>query len=632
MSPNSNGNKRKPTDQNPENSPAPKHLKIDDNTMASVPPPRPLAQQEIAETIMAFPGWPVETKRKYISGIDNLQQVVENKGVNSPEGQTAQTKIDKILVHLRGQVAQRQQQQQQQLQMQQAAAAAAAAATMSGGVPSGAVSGVPGVGGISAPAIPGTNNAMGPSPPSRWIPPANLTPQAAEQWKADIGAKLTGLGQKLATAKAQVQEQNAALERGGHTPEAEAMIRKKLQEAHSNFTQCKEILGNFYRSQKQMQAQRQQHQGQPPQQSQLPGGAPVHSGSTGSSQQMRPMQQQQPQHPQQSGMAPSGTAHQQPQAQNIQGRAPQPPPQGVPMQQQPLPLTQIQQSQQPQQQAQQMTPQKSQGAPVQRVSTPVDQALAGSSAHASSHVTPNNQVRQQAAMSPNQSNLQLQNQQQQQGQTPQQQPTRVPQNMVPQQQQMQQQQVQGQAVGRSPAPTNAGTPIGGPNSPAPRPGSAQPQQVGRAQAATNPPVQGQPPQQPGQQPLPQQQRQLPSGQLPPAAQATAQRDNPHSHRMPIPANLPLPPPVAVSIPPGRPSLTGGANNPANSVLGTPAVIKQPAFEFDEGGMGLLSKRKLEELVKQIDPEEKLDPDVEEVSKQADTNPAYPLTPLATSRS
>lgn len=48
------------------------------------------------------------------------------------------------------------------------------------------------------------------------------------------------------------------------------------------------------------------------------------------------------------------------------------------------------------------------------------------------------------------------------------------------------------------------------------------------------------------------------------------------------------------------------------MMSTPAIIKQPAFEFDEAGMGLLSKRKLEELVKQIDPEERLDPDVEEV--------------------
>jgi len=82
--------------------------------------------------------------------------------------------------------------------------------------------------------------------------------------------------------------------------------------------------------------------------------------------------------------------------------------------------------------------------------------------------------------------------------------------------------------------------------------------------------------------------------------------------MAIPPTLPpFQQPAPIAIPPARPSLTGGANAPANQVLGTPAMIKQPAFEFDETGMSLLSKRKLEELVKQIDPDEKLDPDVEE---------------------
>lgn len=97
--------------------------------------------------------------------------------------------------------------------------------------------------------------------------------------------------------------------------------------------------------------------------------------------------------------------------------------------------------------------------------------------------------------------------------------------------------------------------------------------------------------------------------------------------MPIPTHFSLPHPVPVSIPAGRPSLTGGANTAANSVLGTPAIIKQPAFEFDEGGMGLLSKRKLEELVKQIDPEEKLDPDVEEVTKTPNLHPLHICSPL-----
>jgi hypothetical protein len=53
--------------------------------------------------------------------------------------------------------------------------------------------------------------------------------------------------------------------------------------------------------------------------------------------------------------------------------------------------------------------------------------------------------------------------------------------------------------------------------------------------------------------------------------------------------------------------------PANQDLGTAATSTKPSLEFDEGEMRLLSKRKLEGLVKQIDREQKLDPDVEEVS-------------------
>jgi transcription initiation factor TFIID subunit 12 len=82
--------------------------------------------------------------------------------------------------------------------------------------------------------------------------------------------------------------------------------------------------------------------------------------------------------------------------------------------------------------------------------------------------------------------------------------------------------------------------------------------------------------------------------------------------MAIPDTLSITQPVPISIPAARPSLSGGSHTTANQVLGTPALTQKPQFEFDDGGNGLLSKRKLEELVKQIDPDEKLEPEVEEV--------------------
>jgi transcription initiation factor TFIID subunit 12 len=92
------------------------------------------------------------------------------------------------------------------------------------------------------------------------------------------------------------------------------------------------------------------------------------------------------------------------------------------------------------------------------------------------------------------------------------------------------------------------------------------------------------------------------------------RDTAQGHRLPIPKNLTVNNSQPIAVPPARPTLSGGMNNSGSQIMSTPAVTKPPAFEFDEGGMGLLNKRKLEELVKQIDPEEKLDPDVEEVCR------------------
>lgn len=73
------------------------------------------------------------------------------------------------------------------------------------------------------------------------------------------------------------------------------------------------------------------------------------------------------------------------------------------------------------------------------------------------------------------------------------------------------------------------------------------------------------------------------------------------------------PSVNTAVPPPRPTLTGGYPV-GNPLLGTAAPGGVPgAFQLaQDGDSRLLSKRKLQDLVKSIDPDERLEPDVEEV--------------------
>ena len=73
------------------------------------------------------------------------------------------------------------------------------------------------------------------------------------------------------------------------------------------------------------------------------------------------------------------------------------------------------------------------------------------------------------------------------------------------------------------------------------------------------------------------------------------------------------PSVQTAVPPARPTLTGGFPV-GNPLLGTatPAGIPQAFHLSQDGDTRLLSKRKLQDLVKSIDPDERLEPDVEEV--------------------
>jgi transcription initiation factor TFIID subunit 12 len=541
--------KRKPSDREPESSPASKQPKPEQDTtnittaMTSAPPRQgsglTTTQQQILQAVLALPSLSDEQKRKYVTGVEQLRLAVEQKGANSPEGQATQVKVNQLFTHMR--------------QLVQRAASGGTASTAAGAT--------------AGAAPPASNTASGAAPQvnaaaAKWIPPASIAPHQADQWRADISSKLTAIGQKLSQAKQQIQEHTLALERGGHTPDQEAEVRKKLQEAHTGYGQCKEILNRFAQQQKSLQTARAQQEQQQPQQFPL-ATMPVQQmpGQQSAAQQSRPAQ------------PPPSTQSVQP-AQPAAMHHPQ----------------QQQQPQQPQQISQQPPA-------VQRVATPVDQARAGSPANVNNHVTAMNQARQQqqqqnSAMSPNQQHMQSPSQSTPQQQMPQQQGARpgVPPGMSQ------------QPMRTSPA-TTAGTPIAmtaGSNSPAPsRPGSAQPQQQVRPNVAGGA-MQAQ------SQAVPHQRMPVHQGQV-----QSAPRDTPQQN-MPIPNALSVQQPTPVAIPPARPSLTGGANAPANQVLGTPAMIKQPAFEFDETGMSLLSKRKLEELVKQIDPDEKLDPDVEEV--------------------
>jgi transcription initiation factor TFIID subunit TAF12 len=73
------------------------------------------------------------------------------------------------------------------------------------------------------------------------------------------------------------------------------------------------------------------------------------------------------------------------------------------------------------------------------------------------------------------------------------------------------------------------------------------------------------------------------------------------------------PSVNTAVPPARPTLTGGYPV-GNPLLGTAMPVGPPqAFHLSQDGdTRLLSKRKLQDLVKSIDPDERLEPDVEEV--------------------
>lgn len=75
--------------------------------------------------------------------------------------------------------------------------------------------------------------------------------------------------------------------------------------------------------------------------------------------------------------------------------------------------------------------------------------------------------------------------------------------------------------------------------------------------------------------------------------------NPNSVKMPIPKDLKVPQHQPVTMGPARPTLTGGPTNGAMGPMGQPAIQKHPGYVLEGEGERVLSKKKLEELVRQV---------------------------------
>lgn len=59
------------------------------------------------------------------------------------------------------------------------------------------------------------------------------------------------------------------------------------------------------------------------------------------------------------------------------------------------------------------------------------------------------------------------------------------------------------------------------------------------------------------------------------------------------------PPQPITMQPARPSMSGGPNNLGHGVMGQPVLPRAPGFQLEGEGERILSKKKLDELVRQV---------------------------------
>jgi transcription initiation factor TFIID subunit 12 len=98
------------------------------------------------------------------------------------------------------------------------------------------------------------------------------------------------------------------------------------------------------------------------------------------------------------------------------------------------------------------------------------------------------------------------------------------------------------------------------------------------------------------------------------APGSREREQMNNPKMPIPRQLNVTSPVPVQMQQARPTM-GGPTNGAPGPMSQPVINKFPPFQLEGDGDRVLSKRKLDELVRQVTggSEDALTPEVEEVS-------------------
>lgn len=98
------------------------------------------------------------------------------------------------------------------------------------------------------------------------------------------------------------------------------------------------------------------------------------------------------------------------------------------------------------------------------------------------------------------------------------------------------------------------------------------------------------------------------------APGSREREQLNNPKLPIPRTLNVTAPAPVAMGQARPTMSGPTNGAAGQ-MGQPVINKLPPFQLEGEGDRVLSKRKLDELVRQVTggSEDALTPEVEEVS-------------------